>query len=36
MSSIHFHHHDFSPFSEKVRLVFGLEGLSWRSVTCRA
>jgi glutathione S-transferase len=26
------HHFDNSPFSEKVRLTFGLKGLSWRSV----
>jgi glutathione S-transferase len=26
------HHYDFSPFSEKVRLVFGLKRLAWRSV----
>jgi len=26
------HHHDPSPFAEKIRLVFGLKGLSWRSV----
>lgn len=26
------HHYDPSPFSEKVRLLFGLKGLSWRSV----
>lgn len=26
------HHYDPSPFSEKVRLVFGLKRLSWRSV----
>jgi len=26
------HHFDQSPFSEKVRLVFGLKGLAWRSV----
>ena len=26
------HHFDTSPFSEKVRLLFGLKGLSWRSV----
>lgn len=25
------HHFDSSPFSEKVRLMFGLKGLSWRS-----
>ena len=26
------HHYDRSPFAEKVRLVFGLKGLAWRSV----
>lgn len=26
------HHFDSSPFSEKVRLMFGLKGLAWRSV----
>jgi len=26
------HHYDTSPFSEKVRVVFGLKGLPWRSV----
>ena len=26
------HHYDNSPFSEKVRLAFGLKGLAWRSV----
>jgi glutathione S-transferase len=26
------HHYDASPFSEKVRLMFGLKGLTWRSV----
>jgi glutathione S-transferase len=26
------HHYDTSPFSEKVRLMFGIKGLSWRSV----
>ncbi|HEX4197197.1 MAG TPA: glutathione S-transferase family protein, partial [Caulobacteraceae bacterium] len=26
------HHYDASPFSEKVRLMFGLKGLAWRSV----
>lgn len=26
------HHFDASPFSEKVRLLFGLKGLTWRSV----
>jgi glutathione S-transferase len=27
-----FHHYWTSPFSEKVRLVFGIKGLRWRSV----
>src|SRR5262245_45380016 len=27
-----FHHYPTSPFSEKVRLVFGMKGLKWRSV----
>lgn len=26
------HHYDTSPFSEKVRMFFGLKGLDWRSV----
>ncbi len=26
------HHHDPSPFAEKIRLVFGLKGLAWSSV----
>jgi glutathione S-transferase len=26
------HHYDTSPFSEKVRLMFGVKGLAWRSV----
>jgi glutathione S-transferase len=26
------HHFDSSPFSEKIRLVFGLKQLAWRSV----
>lgn len=26
------HHYDGSPFAEKVRLMFGLKGLSWRGV----
>jgi len=26
------HHYDTSPFSEKVRLMFGLKGLTWASV----
>lgn len=31
-TDIIFHHFDASPFSEKVRLAFGLKGLAWRSV----
>ncbi len=26
------HHYDDAPFAEKVRLVFGIKGLGWRSV----
>jgi glutathione S-transferase len=26
------HHYDTSPFSEKVRVMFGVKGLAWRSV----
>src|SRR6201991_1825143 len=26
------HHFDRSPFSEKIRVIFGFKGLSWRSV----
>lgn len=26
------HHYDASPFSEKVRVMFGVKGLAWRSV----
>lgn len=32
MSEPVLHHFDASPFSEKVRLMFGLKGLTWRSV----
>ena len=32
MSDLIFHHYDFSPFAEKIRLVFGLKSLPWRSV----
>jgi glutathione S-transferase len=32
MAEIILHHYDTSPFSEKVRLLFGLRGLAWRSV----
>jgi glutathione S-transferase len=33
MQELIFHHYDFSPFSEKIRLIFGIKNLSWRSVT---
>jgi glutathione S-transferase len=33
MPDLILHHYDTSPFSEKVRIVFGMKGLSWRSVT---
>src|SRR6202045_2589922 len=32
MADIILHHYDTSPYSEKVRLGFGLKGLAWRSV----
>jgi glutathione S-transferase len=32
MSEIIFHHYPTSPFSEKVRLTFGLKKLAWRAV----
>jgi glutathione S-transferase len=32
MADILFHHYDNSPFSEKIRLVFGWKRLAWRSV----
>lgn len=32
MPDIILHHYDFSPFAEKVRLILGFKGLSWRSV----
>ena len=32
MPEIILHHYEFSPFSEKVRLAFGLKRLPWRSV----
>jgi glutathione S-transferase len=32
MAEIILHHYDRSPFAEKVRLVFGAKGVSWRSV----
>lgn len=33
MSDIIFHHYPNSPFSEKVRLIFGFKKLAWKSVT---
>jgi glutathione S-transferase len=33
MSDLILHHYATSPFSEKVRLVLGMKGVSWRSVT---
>ena len=36
MSEIIFHHYQNSPFSEKVRLIFGYKQLSWKSVTVPA
>ena len=32
MSEVVLHHYAGSPFSEKVRLVFGMKGMHWRSV----
>jgi glutathione S-transferase len=32
MADIILHHYDRSPYSEKVRLVFGRKGIAWRSV----
>lgn len=32
MSELLLHHYDASPFSEKIRVAFGLKGLAWRSV----
>lgn len=33
MPELILHHYETSPFSEKVRIVLGMKGLSWRSVT---
>lgn len=33
MSDLIFHHYPNSPFSEKIRLVFGFKKLPWKSVT---
>jgi len=32
MAELILHHYDMSPYAEKVRLMFGLKGLPWRSV----
>lgn len=32
MASIILHHFDALPFGEKIRLIFGLKSLSWKSV----
>ena len=32
MHDIILHHYELSPYAEKIRLVFGLKGLAWRSV----
>jgi glutathione S-transferase len=32
MDALILHHHDPSPFAEKIRLVFGIKGLPWQSV----
>ena len=32
MAELILHHYAMSPYSEKVRLAFGLKGLAWRSV----
>jgi glutathione S-transferase len=32
MAELILHHYDQSPYAEKIRLVFGLKGLPWRSV----
>src|SRR5579872_1632239 len=32
MTDLIFHHYQNSPFSEKVRLMFGFKNLSWKSV----
>lgn len=35
MSDIILHHYDLSPFSEKIRSIFGYTGMSWLSVNVR-
>lgn len=32
MAELILHHYDISPFAEKIRLIMGLKGLTWRSV----
>jgi glutathione S-transferase len=32
MSDLILHHYEMSPYSEKVRLIFGVKNLAWRSV----
>ena len=32
MAELILHHYDMSPYAEKIRLIFGLKGLAWRSV----
>ena len=32
MTEILFHHYWTSPFSEKIRVIFGMKKLAWRSV----
>lgn len=32
MPDVILHHYDSSPFSEKIRLCFGIKGLAWRAV----
>ena len=32
MSDLIFHHYPTSPFSEKIRLIFGYKKLAWKSV----
>ena len=32
MSDLILHHYETSPFSEKMRLIFGAKGLAWQSV----
>ncbi len=33
MSDVILHHYPTSPYSEKIRVAFGIKGLAWRSVT---